>query len=378
MNSIKKDIQQYQSKFKHQFDMESKAIDLRAMSENFDHGIIPLKDIEQGIEIMTGPLEPRQSVDPYKDGEIVNPPGVLASQTAFIRWDEGFLWPLFQRDVAPNHVLKIYRDFEPTAVITPCAIKFKWNEKTYYCIWDGHHTMQVCKIMGYTRFKIDYVDIDMIPQEQMIKDGFGADQRIQYAVWLAGRNMIRINSKNKRKLHPYDEFMIKLETKDKDTVSINNILVKHDCQAKRHANQPGAFTQPMSGKECYDLDRNGVKGVFFDRAVKFHRTVWPRSPLVLEIFRPMSYLYKQADLEGYTLDEGFDRDLGELLRKTYGDPDSTQESIKESYKTAVENGNGQGSMCQTDQQKVTAGLINLYEQKVNKIRLPIGQYRWTV
>ena len=51
MNSIKKDIQQYQSKFKHQFDMESKAIDLRAMSENFDDGIIPLGGIFQAIQI---------------------------------------------------------------------------------------------------------------------------------------------------------------------------------------------------------------------------------------------------------------------------------------------------------------------------------------
>ena len=226
-----KTIKHYQSKLQHKFDMDGKAIDLREMCKNFPrvhnrHGFIPLEEISQAITLVNNGYQPTSHnlYDPYEQSIIANDFTVVASHTEFVEWEQLYLWPLFQRDVSPNHVKKISLDFHPTAVITPCVIKLSINGKPYYFIWDGHHTLQVCRLHGYTKFKIDVIDVDQIPTEDIVAQGFDPHDRIGFGVWMAGNNMVRINSRNKRPLHAYDEFMIKLETNDQDTVSIWNEL----------------------------------------------------------------------------------------------------------------------------------------------------------
>ena len=199
-----KQIKEYQQNFKYKFDMDSKAIDLREMMKNYDVGIIPLEDIHKAIKVVYDPGKPKTPVDPYKGASITHNSHIVASQTNFVEWKDLYLWPLFQRDVSPNHIKKIYQDFDPTAVITPCVVKFTVKDKPYYCVWDGHHTLQDCRFAGYTTFKIDYIDIDDITDDKIKADGWDPADRLGYGIWLAGSNMIRINSKNKRPLHAYD------------------------------------------------------------------------------------------------------------------------------------------------------------------------------
>ena len=93
----------------------------------------------------------------------------VATHFAYVKWEDLYLWPLFQRDVAPSHVRKILGDFEPTAVITACAIKMTIDGKVHYILWDGHHTVQTCRLKGYSVFPISYVDIDQVSQETIDK-----------------------------------------------------------------------------------------------------------------------------------------------------------------------------------------------------------------
>ena len=375
-------IKNFLNKYQIKFDVETDVIDLRTMSQNYTHmhGMIPCEDIHQGLVAVVGPNYTQKSTivyDPTSNSS-------FSPQFGYVKWDQLYLYSLFQRDIAPKHVLKLFRDWDHTAVIVPCAIKFTWNGQVYYCIWDGHHTVQTAKLMGYSEFPVWYVDIDAIDSTVITAAGFTDDEdgRIKYGCWLAGRNMIRINATNKRGLEHYDKFMILLDTLDAKAMKMDRIIQATGCVTKRKAKVPGSWTQINSGEECYDLTLgNGMpsNGVFWQHALEFHRRVWPNAPLVLEMFRPMSYMYQAFNVGNYVIDAQFDTELENIIVSKYGDPDSAQEAIKESYNTAILNNLGRGALLKNDTAIVMNGLINLYNQNCGRIvAIPQADYVWSV
>jgi hypothetical protein len=90
----------------------------------------------------------------------------------------------------------------------------------------------------------------------------------------------------------------------------------------------------------------------------------------------MSYLYQLAETQGFVLDEQFDQELGDLLINLYGDSESAQAKIKESYWTKLSTGNGVA--LTQDKQRVLSGLINLYNQHVGRLKLPAPEWIWQV
>lgn len=381
----KQAINAFVKKFKHQFEMKDDAIDLREMAKNYPNNTIPLEDIHQAILTVLGPKFSSRTVPSYdpSGGAIIQyPNSSISPRFGYMTWAEGYLWTVFQRDVAPNHCEKIDRDWDHTCAIVPCAIRITLkNGKVIYCIWDGHHTIQVMKLQGYTSFPVWYIDIDHVSDEQVVGAGFDAtdDGRIAYGAWLAGTNMRMINGKNKRQLSPYDDFMIGLETKDDQYVRMMNILRKHACVPKRHSTCAGAFTQIKSGIECFELEQEkNKKGQSWERALRLHRTTWTAAPLVLEVFRPLSMLFHRAEVEGFDLDASFETELMTMLVKKWGDPESVQEGIKESYWKAYHDGKLKGDIPEHDKERVLAGLINFYHQKGGKVMLPQPSCQWKV
>lgn len=361
---IKKFLDNYEIKF----DMKDDAIDTRTMAENYEHGIIPLEDISQAIDIVLGPNKrPKvRTFDPELQGYL---------HFDWHNWHELYLWPRFQRDVAPNHIFKIEGDWDDTCPIVPCAIKVTVDDVQKTFIWDGHHTCQEMKRQGYTKFPVWYLDVDA-----MLNDGVEIPEEfeniVEFAVNKAGTNMVRINSKNKRKLSAYDEFMILLEVKDSATVAMNNILNVAGYKPKRHPVE-GGFTQIKSGQAIFDMaDDYGTKGKYFKRGLQFQKRHWPMAPAELEIWRPMSLLYKQCEIEGFNLDEQFDIELGEYLTKTFGDPSSTQESLKEIYYQAEYDQEGFKEPRDHDQWRVYDTIINVYKKNIGRIDLPQAQCRF--
>jgi hypothetical protein len=375
----KNDIKNFLSKYQTKFEMEVDAMDLRTMAENYAHGIIPLEDIHQGLLAILG-LNYDPSLHTFYDP--ISEAG-FSPKFGYVGWSQLYLYSIFQRDVAANHVAKLKKDWDHSALLVPCAIKFTWDGKEYYCVWDGHHTLQTARIMNYTQYPVWYIDIDDMPSEVITKAGFTNNEegRIQYGCWLAGRNMIRINATNKRFLHNYDKFMILLETKDAKAVSMNNIITSTGCIVKRSAKIPGSWTQINSGEECYNLlQANGMpsKGMFWRHALEFHRKVWPMAPLELEVFRPLSYLYQAINLDSINIDDQFDKELEDILTSKYGDPESVQKGIKDSYEAAITNNTGRGVFLKVHKEIVTAGLINLYNQNCGRLVMPQAAYVWNV
>ena len=203
--SQKSAIKQWLNSYPIKFEVESDAIDLRTMAKNYtaSNEIIPLEDIHQGLMAILGPNYDPSLQKPYDPSQGIPffPSAVMsaiAPQFAYVDWNQLYLYSIFQRDVAANHCAKLKKDWDHTAVLIPCAIKFTLNGKVYYCVWDGHHTLQTARIMNYTKFPVWYIDIDAIPESTIVAAGFTADEagKVAYGCWVAGHNMIRINSTN--------------------------------------------------------------------------------------------------------------------------------------------------------------------------------------
>lgn len=382
----KQAIINYVKQYQFPFEMKEDGIDLREMAKNFNDGPIPVEDIHKAIVTVLGPKYHNITFgkDPSGGGYLGYAEGKRPKEYFdYVDWHDIYLWTIFQRDVAPNHVEKIYKDFDESSVIVPCIIKITLTDgKTVYCVWDGHHTIQVCRLQGYTKFQAWIIDLDQFTLSEIENAGFGDtdEERIKFGCWIAGKNMRRINGLNKRPLHPYDDFMIGLDTRDAKFVAMNNILLSHRCVPKRHATCAGAWTQIKSGIECYDL--GGVhgpsNGLFWSRAIAFQRKHWKKSPLTLELYRPMSYLYQWADTQGFNLPASFDDELAKMLIKEWGDTESIQEGIKESYWSAVHDKTLIGEQPQHDKFRVLNGIINFYKQKGGKVMLPSPTCQWTV
>lgn len=381
----KQAILSFVNKFQHKFDMKDDQIDLREMAKNFNDGPIPVEEIHQAIVTVLGPKFHNITfgIDPSGGGYLGYAEGKRPKEYFdYIDWTELYLWTIFQRDVAPNHVEKIYVDFDESAVIVPCIIKITLSGKTVYCVWDGHHTIQVCRLRGYTKFQAWVIDLDQFTLAEIENAGFGDtdEERIRFGCYIAGTNMRRINGLNKRELGAYDDFMIGLETRDPKFVAMNNILKANGCMPKRHATCDGAWTQIKSGIECFDLEgaTGASNGAFWSRAVAFQRNHWTKGHMILELYRPMAYLYQWANIQGFALPASFDKELATMLSTRFGNAEEVQEGIKESYWDAINAFKVIGEQPQHDKFRVLNGIINFYKQSGGKVMLPAPTIQWKV
>lgn len=382
----KQAINSFVKSFKYAFDMKDDSIDLREMARNFNDGPIPVEDIHKAIITVLGPQYHNITfgIDPSGGGYLGYATGKRPKEYFdYIGWEDLYLWTIFQRDVAPNHVEKIFKDFDESSVIVPCIIKITLADKrVVYCVWDGHHTIQVCRLKGYSKFQAWVIDLDQFTTAEIEEAGFGDtdEERIKFGCFIAGTNMRRINGLNKRPLAPYDDFMIGLETRDPKFVAMNNILAANGCMPKRHTGVDGAWTQIKSGIECFDLEgaQGPSNGAFWSRAVAFQRNHWKKGHLVLELYRPMAYLYAWASVQGFNIPASFDKDLAKMLSTKFGDAEEVQEGIKDSYWNAVNKNKTVGDQPQHDKFRVLNGIINFYKQSGGKVLLPAPTIQWKV
>ena len=357
------------NKFKVWFRVDQQFIDLRDMSKNYKDGAIPLEDINQLHQLVTGIQVDEHPYDPENDGVV---------QFAWVSWADLYLNPIFQRDSSPYQIKKINNDFEHTAVIVPCAIMIDGK----YYVWDGHHTLHNLRFKHYTKFPIWYINGDKIKEEDAQSLGFAT--KADYLIWLAGKNMKRINLLNKMKLSHYDAYKISVDIQDPDYVAMDRILHHAGFEVKRQARNNSKssflpFTQPNSGFDIYKIkDSHERLGTYLRQSLEFHKQTWPNSAAILEIWRPVARICETADTEGVALDKQFFTELGNLLKSRYGDPETAQEKLKLSLEQAIKNKSYIGIPADHDQWKVHDALINLYVKKINRIQLPGARCRWEV
>jgi hypothetical protein len=300
-------IKKFLSRYKTTFDMSDNAIDLRTMVLNYPAGIIPSKDLTEATDAVLGasPVK-RGSVDPRK----LNIP-----QFTWAPMDDIGINPIFQRDMAPNHIAKIEAMFQEDMIIVPCAIKDPVTGK--FLLWDGNHTRQVCERMGWTHLPVWYT-------EAVIDNTHGVIEATKILILKAGRSFLIINKTGKRLVTPYDDHMISVDCGEPEAVAIQNIVNATGCRVKRAGHQAGDISHVTHLRGAYDLIQpsSGIKGIYLARALNFHRSTWPREEIREIIMLGMARLYQQTELQtGQYLPPQFDTELGTILKSLYGPAD---------------------------------------------------------
>jgi len=358
--STKSRIAAWLRKFPRKFDVEKTAIDLREMVNNYKDGHIPILDIADGIQAVIGnaPVS-RVSIDPRKSKRV--------PKFQWVPIGDCYIDPRFQRDVAPNHINNIEKNIDTRMILVPCAVKLVKDGKPIFCIWDGGHTTQLLIRQGWTHIPLWFTDVDDLSESELVE----AEEAM---IGLAGRSFLAINKTFKRPVGGYNEFMILVETKDVDALTIMLILKSHGCQPYRYKRQSGDVTHFEALWEVYDLqNKAGVKGTYLARALAFHRRHWPKAAIEAEVMRPMAMLYQMCDTQlGHQPSDDFDHDLGQYLIKKYGSAEAVQEGIKASY--AEHHPNGRDS----NPAQVLSGLLNIYAKHINKESVAIPPVRWNV
>lgn len=322
------------------FQVEDAAIDLRAMSENYENGIIPSESISAAVNAVLGePLVPARSVDPRET--------ITVPQFAWVDLEDVAIDPRFQRDISPNHVSKIEADFQSDMIIVPCAVRDPKTGK--YLLWDGNHTREVCARQGWTHIPVWFteIDIDKLTNEELA---------VKELILKAGRSFLAINKKNKRPVHRYDEHMIRVECFEPIAVNIQNIIDAAGCFVKRTSDEPGAITHIEHLYGSYELTQasTGIKGMYLARALRFHTATWPKEKVHGIMLIALARMFQQTELAtGVLLPQDFDTEFGNILRGTYGPSAAVHEELKEQYI------NHFGSLA-GHPEVVTAGLILTY------------------
>lgn len=347
-------VKQFLSQYSIPFEMEDSAIDLRTMALNYKDGIIPSKDITGAVNAVLGsPTMPRGSVDPRK---------LRVPQFAWAPIDDVGIDPRFQRDIAPNHCAKIEPDFQPDMIIVPCAVKDPQTKK--YLLWDGNHTRQVCERMGWSHIPVWYTEAE-IDNEHSIQEA------MKILVLHAGRSFLTINKKNKRPVSRYDEHMVSVECGEPESIIVQNICDANNVTIKRTSSKPGDISHIEHLYGAYNLVQasSGIKGVYLARALKFHRTIWPKEEIRAIIMLGMARLYQQTEVQtGQLLPPTFDTELGKILKKIYGFSDAVHDEssgLKAQYIAHF------GSLA-GHPEVVTSGLILTYN-KHNKLQFKLAQ-----
>ena len=327
------------SKYKIPFEIEDAAIDLRTMSENYENGIIPNNDIAEVVDAVLGasPVAPKS----------VNPQNLNVPKFTWVSMDEVGIKPSFQRDVAPNHIDKIEKDFQNDMIIVPCAVKD--SVTGMFLLLDGHHTTRVCYRQGWSHIPVWYTEANT-------SDSTDLERATKELILKAGRSFLSINKKNKRPVSRYDEHMISVECGEPIAVQIKSIMEANGAYVKRASDDPGAVTHIEHLYGSYELTQatTGVKGMYLARALRFHRTVWPQEKVHGIMLIALARMFHQTDLNtNVLLPTEFDTEFGNILRQAYGPSEAVHEELKQQYI------NHFGSLA-GHPEVVTAGLVLTY------------------
>lgn len=352
-NLQKQAVAAVMAQYQHKFSVDETAIDLREMAKNFSNGIIPSEKIAELINAIldnrknTKKAAPRASIDPRKAG--------FTPKFAWIGIVDTAINPIFQRDVAANHVGKIELVFDPKKIIVPCAIKDVNTGK--YLIWDGHHTVRVCERQGWSHIPIWYIEADttkLTPEE--------AEREL---ILLAGRAFLAINEQNKRPVSPYDSHYISYECGEPEAVILQNIVASSRCRVARNDSKPGNITHVSNLKTAYALTSpQGMKGVYLNRTLAFHRKVWPHEAIRGVTMLSLAMMYQTIEVQtGSAPDAKFDTELAAVLKKIYGPSKIVAEELLAQYTKAWPNGRDSIPSA------VMSGLMLTYTKHVGRLNI---------
>jgi len=321
--AARKAVRKIMQKYEHPFDVEIDAIDLRQMSKNFPLGIIPTEAIDEIINaILDNAKGGKREVEPRSiDPEVLN----ITPKFAWVDIDQTAINPIFQRDVAANHVFKIEKDFDPNKIIVPCAVKDM--QTGLYLLWDGHHTSRVASRKGWKKIPVWYIEADVSDKTE--------EEAMAELILLAGRAFLTINKTNKRPVSRLDEHLIRLECGEHEARLVEDILVRYNSKFARKDDKTGQISHISNTYDVFNLaSPDGTRGIYLHRALDFYRSTWPKEGVNGVMLKGLGLMFQMIDVSKglHTIDKtAFNTELANSLHSVYGSAKIAREEIEEQY-----------------------------------------------
>lgn len=254
---IQQQMNAYKAKFKHPFTINETIVDIEEMGENYPHGLVPVVDIAEGIEILIQRKIANPVGNKYSSYEMECFSGeMIPASSVFTHW-------MFQRNSYCNNVANIIMSW-----FEPCARSGKGVRlpKKYGSIVlpaDSGHTGLARIIRDETMLPFEITDI---PDQGTFED------TLQLAIEVAGEIFLSLNSKSVKKPNKFDIYRIAVVQKQEPEYSIHTVVDPLGFKVKQAASTGMTIHNLQDIHFLWNLDKEGD---MLNVALSWWKRNWP-------------------------------------------------------------------------------------------------------
>jgi hypothetical protein len=317
---------QYVSKFTHPFTLEEAFIDCKEMSKNFQHGLIPMQELANAVDAVSGPWQGR--VNQYNS---TTPAGKVLTLFNLVPHFEMvpvanvFSHPSFNRDTSPNHCIKLEMDWLDQFAM--CGLGLKMPEKYGGAIYnaDTTHTGTNRIRRGDTELPFWVSDV---PDQGNFQDTH------ELALFIAGHLFLAINVRNKRGVDIFDQHFIKVACGIYPAPQIQNVVNSVPGVAIKRAGAriAGAIHNLNETYLTYDLDKNSQKpGALLERSLNWLIRNFKHQSIDGCLLTSFAIFISDAEDKNIVITTKQEDKLAKELCNRYTTANRAQLAIKEAY-----------------------------------------------
>jgi hypothetical protein len=319
-------LAQFKSKFNHPFDLEEAFVDCKEMSKNYKDGLIPMKDLADAVDAISGPWQGR--INQYHSQTPAGKVLSLVNLTPHFEWvpvDKVFSHPSFNRDTSPNHCIKLEMDWFDQFAMTGLGLKMpeKYGGAVYNA--DSTHT-------GVNRIRKGDTELPFWVAD--IPDQGSFDDTHELALYIAGLLFLAINVRNKRGVDIFDQHFIKVSCGIYPSPQIQIIVDNvNGVMIRRAGNKiAGAIHNLNETYETFKLDEKSANpGGLLEASLNWQVRNFKHQSIDGCLLTSFAMVLKENQSLGVTWTTAEEDKLAALLKKRYINSNKAQMGIKESW-----------------------------------------------
>ena len=310
---------QFLSRFHHSFDIEEAFIDCKEMSKNFKHGLIPLSELANAVDAISGPWQGRSNQ--YSSQTLVGKTLTLFNLLPHyesVPVHKIFSHPSFNRDTSPNHCIKLEMDWFDQFAMIGLGLKMPdiYGGAIYNA--DSTHT-------GINRIRKGNAELPFYIANVPDQGSFDATHEL--ALYIAGHLFLAINVRNKRNVDIFDQHFIKVACGIYPAPQIQAIVDGITGLMIRRAGNKisGAIHNLNETYMTFALDNTGV---YLERSLKWLNRNFPHQSIDGCLMTSFAMLLKENENAGIDLTVQQEDALAAELNKRYLTANKAQLGIK--------------------------------------------------
>lgn len=315
---------QFLSKFSHKFDIEEAFIDCKEMSKNYAHGLIPMKDLAEAVDSVSGPWSGRinQYHSETLEGKVLKMFN-LVPHFEMVSVNKVFSHPSFNRDTSPNHCIKLEMDWFDQFAMTGLGLKLpaKYGGAVYNA--DSTHTGVNRIRKGDTELPFWVADV---PDQGSFEDTH------ELALYIAGILFLAINVRNKRGVDIFDQHFIKVACGIYPAPQIQQVVDNVPGVMVRRAGNKitGAIHNLNETYMTFELDqKTSTPGALLTRSLEWLMRNFKHQSIDGCLMTSFAMLMKENLALGIDWNQQEEDKLAKLLNSRYKYANKAQLSIKD-------------------------------------------------